>query len=402
MQISYSYIIAGAGLAGTSAIEGIREYDKRGSILLLGKEKYLPYERPPLTKSLWFGKKKVEKIFVHTQEFYEQNSVEFILDNEVSSVDVQQKIITDSKGRKHKYGKLLLTTGGVPRRLPIPGGDLEGIYYYRYLDDYFELKRQTQEGKTATIIGGGFIGSEIAAVLNINKLKVTMIFPDAYLLERVFPSYLGNALEESYKTKGVEILSKERPAAITKREDKFVIKTESGKQIESDILVAGIGIAPETALAKAAGLNTANGIEVNSRLQTSNPDVYAAGDNAIFPCKALNEKIRVEHWDNAINQGKYAGRNMTGANEPYDYLPFFFSDLFEFSYEAVGEINPQLETFADWQEENRTGVIYFLKESKVRGVMMCNVWEKVDEARQLIMKAEQVVPENLRGAISFE
>jgi 3-phenylpropionate/trans-cinnamate dioxygenase ferredoxin reductase component len=164
-------------------------------------------------------------------------------------------------------------------------------------------------------------------------------------------------------------------------------------------VVVGIGIALDLKLATQARLQTGNGIVVNERLQTSDANIYAAGDNAFFPYKALGKSMRVEHWDNAINQGKYAGRNMAGAAMPYDYMPFFFSDLFDFGYEAVGEVDSSLETYADWQEKFRTGVIYYLAGGEVRGVMLCNVWEKVDAARELIRKHEQRTRESLKGAI---
>ena len=165
------------------------------------------------------------------------------------------------------------------------------------------------------------------------------------------------------------------------------------------MVIVGIGIAPYLDLARNAGLQTANGIIVDEYLQTSLPDIYAAGDNAFFPYQALGKQTRIEHWDNALNQGKWAGRNMADAREPFTYMPYFFSDLFEFGYEAVGEVDARLETFADWQKENDTGVIYYLKDGKVKGAMMCNVWEKVEAARTLIRKGETMTPEKLRGAI---
>ena len=170
--------------------------------------------------------------------------------------------------------------------------------------------------------------------------------------------------------------------------------------MESDIVIVGIGITPEVGVAERAGLKTGNGIVVNEYLQSSDSNIYAAGDNAFFPYQVLGEKMRIEHWDNAVNQGKWAGRNMAGANEPFTYMPYFFSDLFEFGYEAVGEVDSRLETFADWKKENDTGIIYYLKDNKVRGVMMCNVWGKVDAARELIRKQKKLPPEKIRGAIA--
>ena len=177
------------------------------------------------------------------------------------------------------------------------------------------------------------------------------------------------------------------------------MRTESGKELESDMIVVGVGIALSLDLPRKAGLQTANGVIVDEYLQTSLPDIYAAGDIAFFPYQTLGKQMRVEHWDNAINQGKWAGRNMAGAREPYTYMPYFFSDLFEFGFEAVGDVNTDLDTFADWQKENETGVIYYIRDKKVRGAMMCNVWDKVEAARTLIKKGEQVTKESLSGLI---
>ncbi len=396
---SYKYIIIGGGLAGSSAIDGIRELDNTGPILLIGNEKHQPYDRPPLTKKLWFGKKKVEDIFLHTQEFYDRNSVALALGVTVTALDIADKSIVDDQGKTCRYEKLLLATGGTPRVLPVPGGNLEGIYYYRYLDDYLRMRREAATGKSAVVVGGGFIGSEIAAALAINNVKVTMIFPGPYLVDRVFPENLGTAIQRHFSERGITVLNGEKPAAFTKNGGRFVTRTESGKEIESDMVIVGIGIALSLDLARRAGLQTANGIIVDEYLQASLPGVYAAGDNALFPYRELGKQTHVEHWDNALNQGKCAGRNMAGAHEPYTYMPYFFSDLFEFGYEAVGEVDSKLETFADWQKENETGVIYYLKDGRVRGAMMCNVWEKVEAARDLIRQGKQWSTEGLRGLI---
>jgi len=399
MKHVYDYVIVGGGLAGASAVQGIRELDAEGKILLVGEENYLPYDRPPLSKKLWLGKQKVEDIFLHDRAFYDKHGVTLALGAKAERLDPDAKTLTTNRDKIYCYGKLLLATGCKPRTLTIPGGDLEDICYFRNLDDYLRIRKVAAEGKSAVVVGGGFIGSELAAALNICKLHVTMIFPGALLCDRVLPDYLGRAVQQRYAEKGVRILASDKPVSFRKNGGKFVTRTEKGVSIESDIVIVGVGVIPETELAKSVGLAMDNGIVVNEYLETSHPDIYAAGDNALYPYKALGKSMRIEHWDHSLNQGKCAGRNMAGAHEPYIYQPYFFSDLFEFGYEATGEVDSRLETFADWQKENDTGVIYYLREGRVRGVMMCNVWDKVEMARELIREAERVTPEKLRGLI---
>lgn len=399
MKHVYDYVIVGGGLAGASAVEGIRELDAAGRILLVGEEDHLPYDRPPLSKKLWFGKKKVEEIFLHDRAFYDQHAVTLALGAQAARLDPDANTLTTARGETYGYGKLLLATGCKPRTLAIPGGDLEGICYFRSLDDYLRTREVAAEGKSAVVIGGGFIGSELAAALNICKLNVTMIFPGALLCDRVLPDYLGRAVRQRYAEKGIRILASDKPVSFSRNGGKFITRTEKGEAIEADIVIVGVGVIPEMELARSGGLEVGNGIVVNEYLQTSRPDIYAAGDNAFFPYRALGQAMRIEHWDHALNQGKWAGRNMAGAHEPFTHQPYFFSDLFEFGYEATGEVDSRLETFADWQKENDTGVIYYLRDAKVRGVMMCNVWGKVETARELIRRGETMSPEKLRGLI---
>lgn len=395
----YKYVIVGGGLAGASAIEGIRQEDAENSILLIAAEKQLPYHRPPLTKDLWLDKKKVEDIFVYDQAFYDDRNVDLLLGLSVSSINPNTKMVSVTGEKSYAYEKLLLATGGFPRLLSIPGGDEAGLYYYRYLKDYLRMKPEAQAGKNVVIIGGGFIGSEIAAALSSNGLAVTMIFPDSYICSRIFPDYLGGAIQDYYQGRGIKILKGDKPKSIARQGDKFIVITERNGRVESGIVIVGIGIKPDIRLAEEAGLKTDDGITVNEYLQTSNPDIYAAGDNAKVFYKGLGKTTRMEHWDNAVKQGKQAGKNMAGGAQPFTSLPYFFSDLFEFGYEAVGEIDSGLETFADWEEENRKGVIYYLKDDRIRGVMMCNVWKKVSAARKLILEGKKMAKDDLRGLI---
>ncbi|MFA6664975.1 MAG: FAD/NAD(P)-binding oxidoreductase [Armatimonadota bacterium] len=397
----YNYLIVGAGVAAAYAIEGIRDMDENGSILMIGNEEYFPYNRPPLSKKLWFGEKKVDDIFVYKEDFYIDNNVDILLGTQVKEIDSALRTVITDRGHSFDYDKLLLATGGTPRRLEIPGADLEGICYYRYLDDYLKTRAKATAGKTAVVIGGGFIGSELAASLTKNGVQVTMIFPEDHIAQRVFPRSLALAVENLYLERNTLIFKGDVPVSFEKLNGgRYLTKTRNGKQFESDIVIVGAGIKPETELARLAGLEVGNGIIVNENLQTSNPFIYAAGDNAFFPYQALGANMRVEHWDNAIAQGRHAGWNMAGNNQAYDYMPFFFSDIFDFAYSAVGEVNAELSTFSDWEEEYKRGVIYYLQDYKVKGVMMVNIHGKIDDARRMIREGREMIPlESLCGAI---
>lgn len=411
----YRYVIVGGGQAAASAVEGIRARDAQGSILLLASEPEPPYQRPPLSKQLWAPNQSLDQIYPHPEAFYAEQKVELKRGTAAAAIDAKAHTVRDASGASHTYQKLLLATGGTPRRLPIPGGELPGISYFRTVADYHALRGATGAGKTAVIIGGGFIGSEIAAALTNQQVAVTMVFPEQWLVSRVFPEALGRALTAAYRSKGVRMLTGDVPTAIEKGPNGqgYVVRTRNAAALECDIVVVGIGINPNIELAQAAGLATGNGVIVNEYLQTSDPDIYAAGDVAYFPEVVLGPR-RIEHWDAAASHGQHAGGNMAatageargggaGANAKFEAMPMFFSDLFEFGYEAVGEVDSRLETYADWQEEYKTGVVYYLGEGRLRGAMMCNVWGKVDEARALIRKAEPVPDgaSRLKGAIAF-
>jgi 3-phenylpropionate/trans-cinnamate dioxygenase ferredoxin reductase subunit len=396
---AYKYIIVGGGRAGASAVQGVREVDPSGPILLAGAEGHLPYNRPPLTKDLWFGTQKVEDVFIDSRDFYDRHHVKLLEETRIAAIDARERTVVDPRGTVYRFEKLLLATGGHPVSLPVPGGDLPGLFYYRYLDDFPKLRGAAAAGQRALVVGGGFIGSEIAAALSLAKVKVTLLFPEAHLCARVFPAGLGGAIDAYYESQGIRIVSGDRPAAIERRKGRFRVRTANGAALEAETVVAGIGIRPETALAGAAGLKTEDGIVVDARLETSAPGIFAAGDAARFPYHGLGLMTRIEHWDNAMSQGRQAGRNMAGAGEDFAYMPYFFSDLFKFGYEAVGLVDPRLEIFEDWQKEFDTGSIYFLEDGRVRGVMNCNLWGKLEPAREIILKGSKAGPADLRGAI---
>jgi NADPH-dependent 2,4-dienoyl-CoA reductase/sulfur reductase-like enzyme len=372
----FKYLIVGAGMTADAAVHGIRELDTKGSIALIGDDPNPPYDRPPLSKGLWKGKP-LDSIWRLTKE----HKVELVLGRTVTSIDPQMKQVLDDQHESYTYDKLLLATGGTPSKLPFGG---ENIIYYRTLEDYQHLREMCGQGKHFGVIGGGFIGSEIAAALAMNGEKVTMLFPEDGIGAHVYPAELSQYLNNFFREKGVELLAGVNVKDLKKSDDSFVLITDKEKQVPVDVVIAGIGILPNINLAKSAGLKTGNGIVVDEMLRTDNPDIFSAGDVAEYDQPVLGKRLRVEHEDNANTMGKQAGRNMTGAGEPYHHLSYFYSDLFELGYEAVGELDPRLETFADWQEPFKKGVIYYLADGRVRGVLLWNVWDTVPAARALM------------------
>ena len=390
----YKYLIVGSGMTAHAAIRGIREVDPEGSIALVSAETDPPYKRPPLTKKLWAGKP-LETVWSKMDDL----NAELHLGRTVASVDPAGKTATDTQGNSYTYDKLLLATGGSPRRLPFGGDD---IIHYRTVQDYLRLRALTEQGERFAVIGGGFIGSEIAAALTMNGKQVVMVLPEATIGARLYPADLAEFLNGFYREKGVEVLTGERAAGLERRGDTLILTTQSGKEIAVDGVVAGIGIEPNVELARQAGIETANkpgGIVVDEQLRASHPDVYAAGDVALFHDALLGTRRRVEHEDNANKMGKAAGRNMAGAGEPYDYSPFFYSDLFDLGYEAVGELDSSLETVADWKEPFREGVVYYLRDGRVRGVLLWNVWHQKDAARHLIAEPGPFSAADLKGRL---
>lgn len=392
----YKYLIVGGGMTADAAIGGIREEDTRGSIGLIGAEPHPAYDRPPLTKGLWKGKP-LESIWRKS----ERQGVQLHLGRKAAALDPPNKRVTDDQGTVFTFDKLLLATGGTPRRLPFGG---ERIIYYRTLDDYQQVRKLTTSASHFAVIGGGFIGSEIAAALVMNGKKVTMAFPDAGIGGRNFPADLSQFVTDFYRQKGVEVLTGHTASGLETRGGQAVLKVRSKsgdneRQIEADAVIAGIGIQPNVELAQAAGLEVDNGIHVDAALRTSHADIYAAGDVANFYNPALDKRMRVEHEDNANTMGQLAGQSMAGRAVNYDHLPSFYSDLFELGYEAVGEVDSRLETVADWKEPHREGVVYYLQGGRVRGVLLWNVWEQVDAARKLIAEPGPFRPESVKGRL---
>ena len=387
----FQHLIVGGGMTAAAAARGAREQAPGASIGIISAEPHPPYNRPPLSKALWKGD--AESTVWRTDDI---QGVEVILSRRVTGIDAGRKTLTDDRGETYAYDTLLLATGGAPRRL---AGAPDSIIYFRTLDDYRTLHQAAAPGKHFVVLGGGFIGSEVAAALRMQGAAVTMVIPEAGVGARVFPAALSQNLVDYYRTRGVTVRTGEGVATVSETAGKALVKTTTGFELPADGVVAGLGIIPAIELAQAAGLKTDNGILVDEYLRTSNPSIYAAGDVANFPSKALGHRTRVEHEDNANAAGRLAGKNLAGANERYDHLPFFYGDLFDVGYEAVGDLDARLETVSDWKTPFREGVVYYLGDGRVRGVLLWNTWGQVDHARALIAEGAPVTPASLPGRL---
>jgi 3-phenylpropionate/trans-cinnamate dioxygenase ferredoxin reductase component len=370
-----TYLIVGAGMTGDMAAKGIREHDPDGSITMIGADPHPPYKRPLLTKGLWQGAPE-EKLWREPAD-----GVELVTGRRVVSLDLAAHTATDDTGEEYAWEKLLLATGARPREVP----GAEGVIWYRTLDDYRRLRESAGEGAHIAVIGGGFVGSEIAAGLVGAGCRVTMLFPEPGIGDRLFPAGLSAFVTDYYREKGVEVLAGEMVAGASGTR----VATQSGLELEADAVVAGLGVVADTELAEAAGLEVNDGIVVDEYGRVpGHEDVFAAGDVARFPVLALGIRLRIEHEDHANTHGRVVGANMAGAGTPYDHLPFFYSDLFDLGYEAVGLVDSRLEAVENWQEPNRKGVVTYVEDGRPRGVLLWNVWDKVDAARDLIRAGE--------------
>jgi 3-phenylpropionate/trans-cinnamate dioxygenase ferredoxin reductase subunit len=384
MNTDQTHVIVGAGLAGAKAAETLREEGFDGRIVLVGSERERPYERPPLSKDYLRGEAGREKVYVHDEGFYGEHGIELRLGRTAVSLDTTTSLLTLDDGEPLRYDRLLLATGAEPRRLEIPGAELDGVMYLRRVEDSDALRGRLDRGGALVVVGAGWIGAEVAASARQRGLDVTVVEPASVPLERVLGTEMGAIYRDIHADHGVRMLlgtgvdSFEGDGRVER------VRTSDGHAVDCDFVVVGVGVQPRTRLAAEAGLAISNGVLADEYLRASAPGVFAAGDvaNAVHPF--YGEPVRVEHWANALNQAPAAARNMLGQSVPYDRLPYFFSDQYDVGMEYSGYARGWDRVVLRGDPADREFVAFWLCGDRVMAGMNVNVWDVTDPIKRLI------------------
>jgi 3-phenylpropionate/trans-cinnamate dioxygenase ferredoxin reductase component len=384
MTSNQTFVIVGASLAGAKAAETLRQEGFDGRIVLVGTEDERPYERPPLSKEYLRGEVGREKVYVHDEGYYAQHDIELRLGRTAEGLDTSSSELELDGGERLGYDRLLLTTGAEPRRLSIPGAELDGVLYLRSVQDSDALRERLERGGAVVVVGAGWIGAEVAASARQRGLEVTVVAPHAVPLERVLGAELGEIYRDIHSDHGVRMLLGTGVEAFEGHRVVERVRTGDGRELECDFVVVGVGAEPRTGLAAEAGIAVDNGVLVDEHLQTSVPGVFAAGDLANAHHPFYGERIRVEHWANALNQGPAVARNMLGQESAYERLPYFFSDQYDVGMEYTGFARAWDRVVFRGDPATREFVAFWLVQERVVAGMNVNVWEVTDPIKRLI------------------
>ena len=384
MTSSQTHVIVGASLAGAKAAETLRDEGFDGRIVLIGSEAERPYERPPLSKDYLRGEAGRDKVYVHPEGFYAEREIELRLDSTVVSLDTGAREVELDDGTRLGYDRLLLTTGSEPRRLPLPGAELDGVMYLRSVDDSDALRARLDEGGSAVVVGAGWIGCEVGASARQRGLEVTVVDPLGVPLERVLGTELGAVYRDVHTDNGVRMLMETGVEAFEGDGRVERVRTNHGELLDCNFVVVGVWVEPRTQLAAAAGIAVRDGVAVDACLRTDAADVFAAGDVASAQHPFYGEPIRVEHWANALNQGPAAARNMLGQSVPYERLPYFFSDQYDVGMEYSGFARSWDRVVFRGDPASREFIAFWIAGDTVVAGMNVNVWDVTDPIQSLI------------------
>jgi 3-phenylpropionate/trans-cinnamate dioxygenase ferredoxin reductase subunit len=388
-------LIVGASLTGAKAAEALRKEGYDGRIVIFGEEPQPPYLRPPLSKEYLRGQGELDKVFVHPEAWYDEQRIELHLSTPVRAIDPATREVVLDDGQRVAFDRLLIATGAAPRRLNIPGGDLGGVHYLRTLEDADAIRDAVTAARRVVVIGGGWIGAEVAASIRQLGVSVALIADGSVLLERVLGAEVGTVYRDLHAERGVELVMHQRAVAFRGRTAIEAVETADGTRIEGDLVVVGVGAQPRMELAAGAGLDVGDGIVVDELLQTSVPGIFAAGDVAAAWHPLLGSRLRVEHWDNARRQGRTAARNMLGKAEPYLRIPYFYSDQYDLGMEYAGYAPAWDQVVFRGEPASRAFVAFWLSGGRVVAGMNANVWKVNDAIAALVGSREKVAIERL-------
>ena len=391
-----TFVIVGANLAGGRAAQALRKEGFDGRLILIGAEPDPPYERPPLSKEYLRGESAREKLFIVPPAFFDENDIELRLGEEAKRIDAQERAVELDSGERVSFDALLLATGGRARALPIPGVDLEGVYYLRHVGDSESIAAELQEGRRLVVIGAGFIGSEVAASARMKGLDVTMLEIAPVPLERALGRELGGIFAEIHRDHGIDLRTSEGVERFEGAQRVERVIATSGAAIDCDLVVIGVGIIPNTEIAEGAGISVNNGIVVDEYCRTDVNGIFAAGDVANFYSPILDERLRIEHWANAQSQGRAAALNMLGRKEPYNEVPWFWSDQYDLNMQLVGHAPSWDEVVFRGSVSERAFTAFYLKDGRLRAALAVNRFRDIRPSRELIKAGMEVDSRKLR------
>jgi 3-phenylpropionate/trans-cinnamate dioxygenase ferredoxin reductase component len=397
------FVIIGGGVAAAKAAEGVRAAGGEGSAVVLTAEPELPYERPPLSKEFLRGEAGRDKTRTHDEAWYRDHDVEVLLATRASTVDPSTRTVTTEVGDQLHYDGLVLATGAQPVRLGLPGEDLDGVYYLRTIDDAERLRAAISRAESMVIVGGGFIGAEVAASATQMETRVTLLEMADTLWTRAVGPEMGSFFEAFLRDRGVHVRTRTRAERLEGDEEVEAVVLPDGSRLHADLVVIGVGVRPDTELAERAGLPVDNGILVDEHLRAAD-GVWAAGDvaNADHP---LFGRIRIEHWAEALNQGLIAGRNLAGAGQRYDRVPYFFSDQFDLSMSYLGHVREWDELVVRGRREVKEPkfIAWYLRGGAPRAALIVNDWDAEDPVREVVRRGQAVDPARLADqAVALE
>jgi NADPH-dependent 2,4-dienoyl-CoA reductase/sulfur reductase-like enzyme len=370
------YLLIGGGLASSQAAKELRKGDPDASITLAGEEPYIPYDRPPLSKEFLRGEKRPSELFFDPEPHFRDHRIDLILGVAVQRLDLRTKAARMADGETITFEKALLATGGRPIRLKLPGSELSGVHYLRTLGDSAAIASEASPGKQAVIIGAGFIGMELAASLTQRGVRVTVVEAQSHIWPRFTDAALAGFFQNHCTQRGVTFRTNETVTAIQGPARVSSVHTSSGHELPCDFMCIGVGIVPNVELAQQAGLDVSNGIIVNEYLQSSHPDIYAAGDVANYPDPFFGKRRRVEHWGHAEFCGQLAGQNMAGARHPYDLLTYVWSDIFDLHLEFAGDESEHDQILLRGRLRDKSFTILYLKQRALRAYFSINASAK--------------------------